>query len=120
MVDQNDLSDRLFKFSIAVIKILKNGKPSTEYNIIKYQLIKSATSVGANYEESQASSSKADFLNKIRLSLKEIRESNYWLRIIKELNCIDINLIEPLLKESSELKNILGKISSKVGKELGK
>ncbi len=52
--------------------------------IIKYQLAKSSTSAGANYEESQAGSSKADFNNKVRIALREMRESNYWLRIIKK------------------------------------
>lgn len=56
-----------------------------EYQIIKHQLGKSATSIGANYEEAQAGSSKADFKNKVRISLKEARESNYWLRVLKAL-----------------------------------
>ncbi|WP_291093681.1 four helix bundle protein [Empedobacter sp. UBA6745] len=64
--------------------------------IIKYQLVKAATSIGANYEEAQAGSSKADFINKVDISLKEARESNYWLR-----------LIEALEKESFELTVII-------------
>lgn len=61
----------------------------TEYFRIsdhKFQLGKSSTSVGANYEEAQAGSSKADFKNKVRISLKEARESNYWLRVLKALD----------------------------------
>jgi four helix bundle protein len=69
---------------------------------------------GANYEESQGGSSKADFSNKVRISLREMRESNYWLRIIKR-TVTDINKteLEYLIKESTELKNILGSIVQK-------
>ena len=78
----------------------------------------SATSTGANYEESQAASSRKDFLNKINISLREIRESNYWLRIIKELNYGANKKAEYLVNESEELKKILGSISAKVSKNL--
>ena len=81
-----------------------------ESNLIRYQLGKSCTSVGANYEESQAGSSKADFLNKVKISLREARESNYWLRIIKALIEKENIELNNLLKESQELKNILGAI----------
>lgn len=65
---------------------MRTQVPSSELNVIKYQLTKSATSIGANYEEAQAGSSKLDFTNKVRISLREMRESNYWLRILKGIN----------------------------------
>ncbi len=110
-----DLSKRLLNFSIDVILFLRKLPNTEEYKIIKYQLIKAATSAGANYEESQGASSKADFTNKVRISLKEIREANYWLKVINgilqksELSEGNQNLIS----ESQELKNILGSICSK-------
>ena len=73
----NDLTKRLFRFSVGVIVFLRDIKNNQEAGIIKHQLIKAATSSGANYEESQAASSKADFTNKVSISLKEMRESNY-------------------------------------------
>ena len=82
---KNDLADRLFDFSIRCIKFIRTLPPDTEYKIIKYQLIKSSTSSGANYEEAQAGSSKADFTNKVRISLREMRETNYWLRIMNNI-----------------------------------
>lgn len=60
-----------------VLKFLPNLPKTPEFNVIRYQLAKSATSSGANYEEAQAGSSKADFNNKVRISLREMRESNY-------------------------------------------
>ncbi len=112
---EKDLSNRLLKFAIDTILFLRKVKNNEESLIIKRQLIKSSTSSGANYEEAQGGSSKADFTNKVRISLKEMRESNYWLKIIngtltqKEL----IQECQRLIKESQELKNILGSICSK-------
>ena len=95
------------------MKFLKTLPSSYEINVIKVQLSKSSTSIGANYEESQAGSSKADFRNKIRISLREAREANYWLRIIRALEIIDSEELPKLLQESLEIKNILGAILNK-------
>jgi len=112
-MDENDLSKRLFKFAIDVIKMLRSLKGSIDIRIISNQLGKAAISSGANYEEAQAAVSRADFGNKIGVSLKEMRESNYWLRILKELFPLNKEIIR-LTAESLELKNILGSISHKV------
>ncbi len=81
-----NLNERLFKFSLLCLKYIRTLPETTEYKIIKYQLAKCSTSAGANYEESQAGSSRADFNNKVRISLREMRESNYWLRLVEGLN----------------------------------
>ena len=68
----------------------------------------------SNYEEVQAAVSRTDFGYKVSISLKEIRESNYWLRIIKlSVRKIDDKVLAELLTESVELKNILGSIVQK-------
>jgi len=108
-----DLSERLFDFSVNCIQYLRTIKETSEIRVIIYQLSKSSTSSGANYEESQASSSKADFRNKVFISLKEMRESNYWLRICNKLELGDLIKCQELVSESEELKKILGSIVSK-------
>ncbi len=110
-----DLTDRLLKFSIDTLLFLRKIKNTEEYLIIKKQLIKSATSSGANYEEAQGGSSRADFTNKTRISLKEMRESNYWLKVINgTMTQQDLTQeCQELINESQELKNILGAICSK-------
>jgi len=115
IVRQNDLTERLLRFAVNVILFLRKFPNSEEYLIIKRQLIKSATSSGANYEEAQGGSSKADFTNKVRISLKEMRESNYWLRVIDGIHQSDEQKddCQVLIQESKELKNILGSICSK-------
>jgi len=110
----NDLLDRTFNFGVRCLKHLRTLPNSSEYSIIKYQLGKSSTSVGANYEEAQAGSSKADFKNKVRISLKEARESNYWLRVLNALDESPNEEIDYLIKESNELKNILASIIKKL------
>jgi len=115
-MNQRDLRDHLFHFAVRVIKFLRHLPKEPEATVIRYQLAKSSTSSGANYEESQAGGSRADFSNKIRISLREVRESNYWLRIVDssyDFNpevALELNL---LIKESVELTNILASILNK-------
>ena len=106
---ENDLLKRTFEFGVLVIKFLRTLPDTSDLKIIKYQLVKAVTSVGANYEEAQAGSSKADFINKVNISLKEARETNYWLRMLAALEVESIDLLE-LINESKEIKNILGAI----------
>lgn len=106
----SDLLERTFNFVVETLKLIRNLPKDSEYTIIRYQLGKSATSVSANYEESQAGSSKADFKNKVRIALKEARESNYWLRVIKALGELENSNLDSLLQESKEIKNILAAI----------
>ena len=111
---KNDLCERLFEFAVKVIEFLKSLPYSPENKTIRTQLSKCACSSGANYEESQAGSSKADFSNKVRISLHEMRESNFWLRIIKRTVAeINISELDYLINESDELKKILGSIIRK-------
>ena len=119
MEERNELSYRLLKFAIRTIKFLRSFPDNTEFKVIKYQLIKSCTSPRANYDEAQGASSKADFHNKVRISLKEMRESKYWLLIIEGIHkCDDSQQVELdfLMKESTELKNRLGSIANKTKK----
>src|SRR3989339_816118 len=115
---ENELQKRLFDFAVKVLKFLPSLPKTAEFSVIRYQLAKSSASAGANYEESQSGSSRADFLNKVRISLREMRESNYWLRIISTIQN-DNKLVDQLtflIQESEELKNILGAIVSKSNK----
>jgi len=108
-----DLAERLFLFAVRVIKFLKYILIEPELKIIRFQLSKSSSSSGANYEEAQAAFSKQEFLFKIDISLKEMRESNYWLRLANATIVFvheQQSELKNLLEESVELKNILGKI----------
>ena len=113
MNKERDLAVRLFQFAVRTIKFLRNLPNEPEFNNMRFQLSKSSTSAGANYEESQGASSKNDFIYKNEISLKEMRESNYWLRIIEATLIFEGELkkeLQFLLYESAQLKNILGSI----------
>jgi len=109
---KNELQSRLFNFTVNVIKLIRNLPVGVEYNVISYQLIKAATSTGANYEEAQGAVSKADFANKVGISLKEMRESNYWVRVIIAVTESNEEW-KKIRQESHELMKILGSIYSK-------
>ncbi|MEQ8704181.1 MAG: four helix bundle protein [Phaeodactylibacter sp.] len=113
---KNDLADRLFRFAVAVIKATRKLPNAAEYRVIIHQLVKSATSTGANYEESQAAVSNADFSNKIGIALKEMRETHYWIRIVVA-TLPEHQPWLPLEKEADELKRILGSIYSKTSRK---
>ena len=112
-----DLREKLIDFAVSVIKMLRIGSVGKEFVVIKYQLSKSATSVGANYEEAQASSYK-EFVQKSRIALREANESTYWLKIIQKVDPSESDKIEPLLQEAIEISKILGSIVSKADKNL--
>ncbi|GIJ97814.1 four helix bundle protein [Capnocytophaga stomatis] len=110
----NELENRLFNFSVCVINSVRKLPNEKEYKVISYQLIKSATSVGANYQEAQGAVSQPDFTNKIGICLKEIRETNYWIRIIIAICHSEKADWEALKQESNELRNILTSIYNKM------
>lgn len=112
--DPRDLEERTFKFAVRIVQFVKKMKYSKENEVIRYQLVKSATSIGANYEEAQGAFSKNDFTYKIGICFREAKETNYWLRIIKAAEIIVDNGINDLIQESKELMNIFGSIMKKI------
>ena len=107
-----DLGERTAKFGLAIIKLCKTLKNNAVSSPIINQLVRSGTSVGANYAEANNSSSKRDFRNKIFLCKKEAQESKYWLTMLGE--CVDDSKEELyiLSKENQELLMIFQKICS--------
>ena len=105
---QNLIQTRTFDFAIDTINLYKQMVAKNEY-VLSKQLLRSGTSIGANVEEAIAGQSKKDFLSKINISLKEARETNYWLRLFKASKIVDLGF-NSSLKESQELVNILSAI----------
>lgn len=105
---KNLIQDRTFQFALDTIKLYAQMVEKKEY-VFSKQLLRSGTSIGANVEEALAGQSKRDFLSKMNISLKETREANYWLRLLKESKLVDLDF-EPNLKESKEIMNIISAI----------
>ena len=109
---QYDLEERTKKFSKEIIELLiRLNKNIINESIIK-QLIRSATSVGANYCEANGAASRKDFKNKIYICRKEIQETKYWLELIAKTNKEEIEKLRLLWKEAHELTLIFNKIGS--------
>jgi four helix bundle protein len=107
------LDSRIFNFVVRVIKYLKIHPSSTINNVIIFQLTKAASSIGANYDESQGASSKKDFVSKVAIAHREAKESHYWLKLIKGSEIDDSDELNYLIQESLEIRNILGSIVGK-------
>lgn len=105
-----DLEIRTTKFSKSVIQYLKEIKVDYINESMIKQLVRAATSIGANYREANEASSKKDFRNKIAISKKEANETKYWLEIIIETSPASAIQAKRLLKETSEILLILGAI----------
>jgi len=106
-----DLEKRTRDFSKEVIKFLKHIKKDEINKSLISQLVRSSTSVGANYCEANGASSKKDFKNKIFICRKEIQETKYWIEIIAESNPENKKELGRLWKEAHELTLIFNKIS---------
>ena len=102
------LKDRAYQYSIKIIEFLDALPKDISSHVIAKQLLRSATSIGANIVEAQASSSKRDFTNFFAHSLKSANESLYWLGLLRDAKKIKDAQLEHLLNETKELANILG------------
>jgi len=114
----DDIAERLLDFAVRVIKLV-NALPKTVVGRhISGQLIKSGTSCGSNYEESRGAESRADFIHKLGIALKEIKESRFWLKVIYHAKIMKPEQIESLIEECEELAAIIAKsiITAKVNK----
>ncbi|MBD3616885.1 MAG: four helix bundle protein [Gracilimonas sp.] len=105
---ENVIQIKSFKFALAIIELCKMLQNEREY-VISKQLLRSGTSIGSNVEEAIAGQSRKDFLSKISISLKEARETRYWLRLLKESELTNID-IDAYLHSSFELISILSAI----------
>lgn len=106
-----DITERTFDFAVRVVNLCQSleEKPGVPRTLAK-QLLRSGTSIGANVEEARAGQSKADFISKNAIALKEARETHYWLRLLVATEIIPKEKLPNLLQEADELKRILGAI----------
>ncbi len=105
---KNIIQEKSFQFSLDIMKLHLQMTEKKDY-IISRQLLRSATSIGANVEEAIGGQSKRDFVSKMNIALKESREANYWLRLLNESNYLGLQY-ESNLRESLELVRILSAI----------
>ena len=107
-----DLEERTKTFSKIILKLLKNIKRNDSNRNICSQLLRSATSVGANYCEANNAISKKDFRNKIFICKKEIQETKYWIELLATVNSEIKSDLRSIWQEAHELSLIFNKISN--------
>ncbi len=105
---QQEISERAFEFAVRVVKLCQvlDEKPGVSRTLAN-QLLRSGTSVGANLAESKGGQSRADFLSKVSISLKEARETHYWLRLLNAADILSERQLAPLLDEANQIVAIL-------------
>ncbi len=108
------LESRTKKFAILIIKTSAKLPLTSEGKVIKNQVTKSGTSIGANYREANRSRSKPDFSNKIKICESEASETVYWLEIIEEMKWLDPEKTSEILAEANEILAIF----TSIGKNL--
>ncbi|MBU2952062.1 four helix bundle protein [Tamlana agarivorans] len=108
------LEYRTRQFGISIIKLSSVLPNSIEAKVIKNQITKSGTSIGANYREANRSRSSRDFKNKIKISESEASETEYWLEIINDMNWVKPQELDKIMKEAKELLALFTSISNKL------
>ncbi len=106
-----DIKERTFEFAVEIVKFcrLLDEKPGVNRTLGR-QLLRSGTSIGANVEEAQAGQSRADFISKYSIALKEARESIYWLRLLYASGDLVGGQFKSLVPEAEEISRVIGTI----------
>ncbi len=114
-----DIVRRTFDFATIVVKLsLRLEQSGRTARLLTGQFLRAGTAIGANLEEGQAAESRADFLHKYRLALKEARETHYWLRLFKAAGVADKEDWDGLIDESDQICRIIAQIIVNAKKSL--
>ena len=118
--NQNDLRERTTEFALRIVRMYTKLPKTTEAQTLGRQVLRSGTSVGAQFRESQRAKSDADFINKLEGCLQEADETAYWLELLVRSEIVLADKFEFLRKETDEIIAILVTIVTKVKKRIGK
>jgi len=103
-----DIHERTFEFACRIVRFyLACERRKRVPKSLLTQLLNSGTSIGANLQEGKAAQSRADFISKARIALKEARESHYWLKLFENVQIVPSRLIHPLVEEADAIVSIL-------------
>ncbi|MBM4339540.1 MAG: four helix bundle protein [Deltaproteobacteria bacterium] len=103
------LSDRLLDFAVSVIKITEMLPNTVAGRHVGGQLVRAGTSAGSNYEEACGAESRFDFAHKMSIVLKELKESRFWLRLIRRTRMLTLDQTNPIIDECEQLCAIVAK-----------
>ncbi len=107
--EPRDLEERLLSYAARIIRLVESLPKTLVGRRIGDQLLRCGTSAGANYEEARGAESREDFVHKLQIALKELRESNYWLRLLVKAGKVPNDRLADLVDESTQLRAMLSK-----------
>ena len=107
---KNAIEEKSFHFAIRIVKLCRYLQENKKEYILSKQLMRSGTSIGANIIESQQAQSRADFISKLNIALKEAVETNYWLRLLQATDYLSRSEYESVIADCKELEKLLTSI----------
>ncbi|MFZ2864282.1 MAG: four helix bundle protein [Ignavibacteriaceae bacterium] len=110
MKRENTIQVKSYQFALRVVKLYKYLIESKKEFVLSKQILRSGTSIGANVEEAIGGQSKADFIAKLQIALKESRETHYWIRLLIDSKFLDKKSGESILIDCEELLKLLNSI----------
>lgn len=110
MKTENPIQIKSYQFALRIIKLYKYLIIDKNEYVLSKQILRSGTSIGANIEEAIGGQSKADFIAKLQIALKESRETHYWIRLLIDSNYLENKLAKSILNDCEELLKLLNSI----------
>ena len=104
---ENVIVEKSFRFAVSIVNLCKYLREEKREYVLSKQLLRSGTSIGANVAEAQEAQSRADFISKINIALKEASETEYWLRLLRATDYLSAKEANYLIQDCSEIKRIL-------------
>jgi len=108
-LDKIELEKRTRKFAVAAVRFVSGLGRDPASQVLGRQLIRAATSIGANYREANRAESRADFIHKMSLVEKEAAETEYWLEVMMEADMVDSDSAMPLIREANEFVRLFNR-----------
>lgn len=108
-----EIRERTFDFSVRVLNMCMQLPEHKGAKILRNQVLRSGTSVGANVEEAESAYTKELFSYKMNIALGEARETHYWLRLLRTTDIVKPERLDPLIDEADQIKRVLGSIVSR-------
>ena len=96
-----------FRFAVRIVKLCRYLMETQREYVLSKQIMRAGTSIGANVAEAQQAQSRADFISKLSIALKEAVETNYWLRLLRETDYLQESEFHSLLQDCRELERML-------------
>ena len=110
MKEENIVAGKSFRFAVRIVNLYKFLCAERKEFVLSKQLLRSGTSIGALIRESEHAQSKADFINKVNIALKEANETEYWLLLLKETDYLTESEFDSIIGESRELIRLTASI----------